>query len=84
MDGFERQLEAIAARADSRPSLPAISVPTLVLVGSHDHLTPPDRSEEIAQAVPGARLAVIPECGHASTLEQPEAVNGALVEWIRG
>jgi pimeloyl-ACP methyl ester carboxylesterase len=38
----------------------------------------------MAAAIPGARLVVVPECGHCSTLEQPEAVNRALIEWITG
>jgi pimeloyl-ACP methyl ester carboxylesterase len=82
VDGFARQQEAIIARIDSRPSLAAISVPTLVLVGDSDLLTPPDRAEEVAAAIRGARLVVVEECGHGSTLEQPDAVNHALTEWI--
>ena len=84
VDGFARQQAAIIARPDSRPGLAAISVPTLVLVGDHDPLTPPDRAREIAEAIPGARLVVVPDCGHASTLEQPAAVSQALVDWIGG
>ena len=79
-DGFIRQEAAITRRIDSRPHLADIRVPTLVLVGDRDPLTPPERAQEIAEAVPGARLVVIPDCGHASTLEQPEAVSVALVE----
>ena len=82
IDGFHRQQEAIILRIDSRPSLPAISVPTLVLVGDCDPLTPPDQAAEMAAAIPNARLVVVPECGHASTYEQPEAVNRALIDWI--
>lgn len=82
VDGMARQQEAIISRVDSRPSLGAISVPTLVLVGDLDPLTPPDRSEEIASAIPGARLVVVPHSGHVTTLEQPERVNHALVEWL--
>jgi pimeloyl-ACP methyl ester carboxylesterase len=82
VDGFVRQEEAIITRIDSRPNLPAISVPTLVLVGDRDSLTPPERSEEMAGAIPGARLVVVPECGHISTLEQPETTNRALIDWL--
>ena len=82
LDGFERQLEAIIARVDSRVGLASISIPTLILVGDCDPLTPPDRSEEMAASIACARLVVVPECGHASTMEQPEAVNRALVEWL--
>ena len=81
--GFARQTEAIIGRVDSRPGLAAIAVPTLVLVGDGDPVTPLDRAEEMAAAIPHAKLVVVPECGHLSTLEQPEAVNRALVEWIR-
>jgi pimeloyl-ACP methyl ester carboxylesterase len=81
-DGFIRQEAAITKRIDSRPHLAEIRAPTLVLVGDRDPLTPPDRAQEIASAIPGADLVVIPDCGHASTLEQPEAVSAALVEWL--
>jgi pimeloyl-ACP methyl ester carboxylesterase len=82
IEGFARQTEALIARPDSRPGLASITVPTLVLVGDSDLLTPLERSEEIAAAIPGARLVVIPQCGHGSTGEQPEAVCRAMVEWI--
>jgi pimeloyl-ACP methyl ester carboxylesterase len=82
VDGFERQTEAVIGRGDSRPDLANILTPTLVLVGDSDPLTPPDRSEEIAAAIPDAWLVVAPECGHSSTIEQPEAVNRALIDWI--
>jgi pimeloyl-ACP methyl ester carboxylesterase len=81
-EAFRRQQTAIIGRIDSRPCLSAIAVPTLVLVGDRDALTPPARSEEMASAIPGARLVVVPECGHASSLEQPAAVNAALTEWL--
>jgi pimeloyl-ACP methyl ester carboxylesterase len=82
-EGFARQQRAIMGRVDSRPMLAEIRVPTLVLVGDGDPITPPDRAEEMANAIPGAKLVVVPDCGHCSTIEQPEAVNAALVEWIR-
>lgn len=83
VEGLARQTEAVIARTDSRPSLRAISVPTLVLVGDQDPVTPPDHAEELAAAIVGSRLVVVPECGHDSTLEQPDPVNRALVEWLR-
>jgi pimeloyl-ACP methyl ester carboxylesterase len=83
VEGFARQADALCGRDDARPGLAAISVPTLVLVGDKDPLTPPVLSEEIAAAIPHARLVVVPECGHVSTLEQPEAVNRALLAWIK-
>ena len=84
VDVFARQQEAIIARPDSRPILHTIFCPTLILVGDADPLTPPDRAREMAAVIPRASLVVIPECGHCSTLEQPEAVNRALIEWIAG
>ncbi len=82
-EAYLRQQHAIMARPDSRPGLAAIKCPTLVLVGDSDEPTPPSLSEEIAAAIPGARLVVIPDCGHMSTLERPQAVTEALVEWLR-
>jgi len=82
-EAYVRQQKAIMTRLDSRPLLPTIRCPTLVLVGAQDAATPPALSEEMAGAIPGARLVVVPECGHLSTMEQPEAVTAALVEWMR-
>jgi pimeloyl-ACP methyl ester carboxylesterase len=81
-EAFIRQQSAIMARRDSRPDLAAIDCPTLVLVGEADQLTPPERAQEIAAGIRGARLTVIPDSGHMSTLEQPERVNAALQEWL--
>jgi pimeloyl-ACP methyl ester carboxylesterase len=69
-------------RQDSRPLLSEIGCPTLVLVGEGDVLTPPELAKEIAGGIAGAKLVIVPECGHLSTLEKPEAVNAALVEWL--
>lgn len=81
-EAFLRQEKAIIGRADARAALAAIKCPTLVLVGDGDELTPPHLSQEIAAAIAGARLVVIADCGHLSTLERPAAVNAALVEWM--
>ena len=81
-DAFIRQQRAIMSRPDSRPDLTAITCPTLVLVGDSDALTPPELSAEIAAGIPGCRHVVIPQSGHLSTLEQPDRVTQALVEWL--
>jgi pimeloyl-ACP methyl ester carboxylesterase len=81
-DAFIRQQQAIIGRADSRPLLAAIRCPTLVLVGEQDRLIPPDRSQELAAGIAGARYVTIPDCGHVSTIEQPQATTQALVEWL--
>lgn len=82
-EAFARQQRATMDRADSRPGLEAIHVPTLVLVGEGDQLTPPDRAAEIAGAIRGARLVTVPGSGHLSTLERPHEVTQALTEWLR-
>jgi pimeloyl-ACP methyl ester carboxylesterase len=71
-------LHGLAARADSRPMLAEVGVPTLVLVGAEDVLTPPAESEAMAAAIAGARLEVVPRAGHLANLERPDAVNAAL------
>jgi pimeloyl-ACP methyl ester carboxylesterase len=81
-DGFVRQQRAIGGRPNSLPDLAEIRCPTLVLVGDSDQLTPPERAAEIAAGVVGARLVVVPDCGHLSTLEQPGLVTDALVDWL--
>ena len=82
-DAFLRQQQAIIGRPDSRPGLAAIACPTLVLVGEGDEATPPELAREIAAGISGSRLVMIPDSGHLSTLEQPQAVTAALVEWMR-
>lgn len=81
-EAFVRQQKAIMGRPDSRADFGAIRVPTLVLVGSEDILTPVAESEEIAAGITDAKLAVIPGCGHLATLESPESVAAALADWL--
>ena len=81
-DAFLRQQRAILNRPDSRPDLPRIGVPTLVAVGSHDMLTPPEVAEETAERIPGAVLRVIPGAGHLSPLEAPASVTELLRQWL--
>ncbi|WP_186074519.1 alpha/beta fold hydrolase [Burkholderia gladioli] len=79
---FARQTAAVIGRPDSRCELPSIAVPSLVLVGDSDPVTPPEFAREMAEAIPGAKLVIVPECGHTSPLERPEAVNAALRDWL--
>lgn len=81
-DAFLRQARAIMDRPDSRQTLPRVACPTLVLCGEEDRLTPLARHEEMAAAIPGARLEKVPACGHLSTLEKPLEVNRALAAWL--
>ncbi|MBX3644079.1 MAG: alpha/beta fold hydrolase [Rubrivivax sp.] len=78
------QNRAVMARADQRPLLPHITCPTLVVVGRSDALTPPAHAQEMAAAIPGARLEVMDECGHMLTWEQPRRVNELLLDWLAG
>ena len=82
-DAYCRQQHAIMGRPDSRPGFAAIACPTLVLVGDEDQLTPPALAHEMANGIRGARLVVVPECGHLSTMERPQAVTQALLDWMR-
>lgn len=82
VDQLVRQNRAVMARADLRPTLRAVRCPTLVACGEGDALTPPEHSREIAEGIAGARLAIVPECGHLLTMEQPERVNALLLEWL--
>jgi pimeloyl-ACP methyl ester carboxylesterase len=82
--GIVGALQALRDRPDARPGLAAIDVPTLVLVGRDDALTPPALSEGLARAVRGARLVLLDGAGHLSNLEQPAAFNAALREFLAG
>jgi pimeloyl-ACP methyl ester carboxylesterase len=79
---FERQIRAMLNRPDATGILEQIRCPGLVLTGREDGWSPPARHEEMAAKIPGSKLVVIPECGHMSTLEQPEAVAAALRQWL--
>ena len=81
-DAFCRQVTAIMNRPDSRPGLARIQCPTLVLCGHEDQATPPELHREIAADIADARLAIVPECGHLSTMEKPEAVNREMRRWL--
>lgn len=81
-EAFVRQQTAIMERIDSRPSLGEIRVPTLVLCGRQDILTPVERHEEIAAAIPSARLSIIEDSGHLTTMESPQAVTVMMRDWL--
>ena len=77
------QLSFQAQRPDSRVDLPDIACPTLVLAGRQDVVCPLELHEEIASAIPNATLVVIEQCGHLSSLEQPQMVTEAMRFWLR-
>lgn len=79
-----RQGEVAINRADSRPRLPAIEAPTLVLAGEHDAVCPVEAQREMARAIPGAEMVVIPDAGHFAPLENPDAVAHHISRWLHG
>ena len=81
--GQLNQQTAMLARPDSHDDLAKVSVPTLLICGRQDPVTPLADHEAMAARVAGSRLRVIEDCGHLSTIEQPQAVNQVLVEWLR-
>ena len=79
---YVRQNRAVIARADLRQVLPAIRVPTAVIVGQEDQITPPYQSREIHRLTPGSTLEVIPDCGHLPPIEKPEVAAALLVKLL--
>lgn len=75
-------LAGMAARADSTGDLPAIDVPTLIIVGAHDTITPPDQARAMADGIPGARLEVVADAAHLPGLEAPAVVNGLIADFL--
>lgn len=82
--GIIAALQALRDRPDSVPTLAEVRVPTLVVVGREDALTPPALAEKMAAGVAGARLVVIDGAGHLPNLERPAEFNQAVRELVRG
>jgi pimeloyl-ACP methyl ester carboxylesterase len=82
--GMAGALAAMRDRHDSTSLLPMLAgLPTLVVVGEDDSLTPPDVARRMAAAIPGARLVQIPGAGHLTPLERPSETTAALLEFLR-
>lgn len=77
-----RQNRAMTRAPDLRATLGALRCPTLVVCGEGDGVTPTECSREIAAAIPGAQLVLLPDCGHMLTMEKPAQVNRLLAEWL--
>ena len=75
ISGIAGDLMAMADRPDSVPLLSQITCPTQIIVGELDQATPPSDSKLMAEQIPHARLAIIPNAAHLANLEQPEAFN---------
>ena len=81
--GIADALAGLSARADSTTTLREIRVPTLVVVGAEDVLTPVEEAEALQRGITGSRLALIPKAGHLSNLENPDAFNEVLIGFLR-
>lgn len=81
---FMRQSNTCMTRVDSRPDLSGIACPAIAICGRQDDVLPLSRSEEIAAGIPGARLAVIEDCGHSAPTERPQATTALLRYWLAG
>ncbi len=82
-DLFARQMRALQRRPDQQATLRLIGVPTLVLCGAYDTVTPVRKHQFMADMIPETELLVLDDAGHLPTLEAPGAVNSALVEWLQ-
>jgi len=81
-DAFLRQQTAIMARADSLADLSSYRLPTLVLCGRQDQLTPLVDHRLMASHIPGSTLRIIESCGHLAPMERPQEVTAALRAWL--
>ena len=80
-EAYIRQQQAIIDRPDSRPDLKSIKVPTLIVVGEADTITPPDAAQEMHDAIPGSELVIVAQAGHLALLEHPLIVQNAMKAW---
>lgn len=80
--GVAGALRGLAARPDRTAALSRIRVPALVVVGADDAITPPAESRAMVEALPNARLALIPDAGHLAPLENPSATNDAILGFL--
>jgi pimeloyl-ACP methyl ester carboxylesterase len=80
--GVSKAVMGVANRLPIEDEIVKIQAPTLVVVGVDDAATPLFKSQRIAELIPGARLATLPDCGHTCTLEQPAAVTGLLQDFL--
>lgn len=81
---FEAQIAALLARPDRTALLKSLRLPVLLLCGNEDGWSPFSRHEVMAGHIAGSRLVAVPECGHMSTMERPDAVTSALLAWLAG
>ena len=80
-EAYVRHQLAIIARPDFRGDLQQIGVPTAIIVGDADTISPVEAAREMAGNIPRSHLVIVREAGHLAPLEQPAAVNAALADW---
>ena len=80
--GIADALAGLAARADSTSTLREVRVPTLVVCGAEDVLTPVSESEALVRGIAGSKLEVIPAAGHLSSMENPDQFNAVLRKFL--
>jgi 3-oxoadipate enol-lactonase len=83
-EGLRRTIVRLRDRPDSSPQLPSILAPILAIVGEEDAVTPVEDARAIVAGAPDTRLAILPEAGHLSNLENPASFNAALRPWLAG
>ena len=76
------QVKALLERPDAAGILPGIAAPTLLLCGEQDQWSPPAQHREMAELIPASVFSTVADCGHMSPMEQPAAVNAALLSWL--
>jgi pimeloyl-ACP methyl ester carboxylesterase len=82
VEGIVGALEAMIARPDSTPTLATIDVPTLVVVGEEDTVTPPTEAVALSASISGSRIEVLQQAGHLSNVERPAAFNTVVSEFL--
>lgn len=82
-DVYVRHQEAIINRPDSRGDLQRIAVPTVIVVGEADQITPVEAAREMEANIPASHLVIVRSAGHLALLEQPHVVNTALIDWAK-
>jgi pimeloyl-ACP methyl ester carboxylesterase len=75
-------LRGMAARPDRSAELPRLTLPTLIMVGEDDVITPPAESRAMAQAIPNAQLKIIADAGHLAPVEEPVECNRAILAFL--
>jgi pimeloyl-ACP methyl ester carboxylesterase len=81
-EGIIGAIDALMSRPDSTETCPTIDVPTLIVVGDEDAITPPKEAQKLQASIPGSRLEVLQQAGHLASVERPAAFNTVLSEFL--